>query len=109
MTSNSQSRDELRKKLRDKIKNKRNGGDSSANIARNMKKDPQTAIMNLGIDDPAILNSAKDIVKNPQKILDDLKQELKENIEQSKHDTANVDKLKNVDDSDDEDMPPSML
>ena len=108
MTSNTQSRDELRKKLRDKIKNKRNGGDSSANMARNIKKDPQTALMSLGIDDPNILNSANDIVKNPHKLLDGLKQELKENIEQTKHETANMDKSKDVD-SDDEELPPSML
>tara|TARA_B110000008_G_C16655381_1_gene438501 strand:+ start:115 stop:453 length:339 start_codon:yes stop_codon:yes gene_type:complete len=112
MTSNSQSREELRKKLRDKIKNKRNGGDSSANMARTMKKDPQTALMSLGIDDPNILNSANDIVKNPHKLLDELKQELKENIEQTKHETANMDKSNDVAnnvDSDDEELPPSML
>ena len=108
MTSNSQSRDELRKKLRDKIKNKRNGGDSSTNMAKNIKKDPQTALMSFGIDDPNILNSANDIVKNPNKMLNYLKQELKENIEKSKHEAkSNMDMSK--EDSDEEELPPSML
>lgn len=64
MTDNI-SREELRKRLRNKIKNKRN----SSEVSQQIKKDPQTALMSLGIDDPNILKNAKHIVQNPTEFL----------------------------------------
>ena len=66
-----QSRDELRKRLREKIKGKRNG-DSVQSFARTMKNDPTTAFLQMGVDDTSILQAAPNIVSNPQKMLSQL-------------------------------------
>ena len=63
------SREELRKKLREKIQGKKDSNTSSKNI----KKDPQTAMLNMGIDDPELLKMAPSILKNPQAALNNLK------------------------------------
>ena len=55
----SKSREELRKELRQKIKDKRNPSNSTQSFAKNVKQDPQTALMSMGVDDPDILNNAK--------------------------------------------------
>ena len=67
-----EGRDELRKKLRDKIKGKRT--DMSTDVATQMKKDPQTALLQMGIDDPAILSMASSAVKRPEAFLHQLRQ-----------------------------------
>ena len=58
------SREELKKKLREKINGKKNN-----ELAKNIKNDPQTAMLSMGIDDPEILKNAKSIVKNPMSAL----------------------------------------
>jgi hypothetical protein len=67
------SREELKRRLRNKISEKR--GDVPS-IAKNMKKDPQTAMMSMGIDDPELLKLAPSLLKNPQTALQNLKQQL---------------------------------
>jgi len=63
------SREELRRRLREKISGKR----STASTSRQAKVDPQTTLLGMGIDDPGILNLANTLVKNPQTALKDLK------------------------------------
>ena len=63
------SRDELKRRLRDKINGKKTGNDTKNNI----KKDPQTAMLSMGIDDLEILKMAPSILKNPQSALNNLK------------------------------------
>ena len=65
------SRDELKQKLREKIKGKRGGSDASSsnNISARMKADPTSTMLAMGLDDPDILKNAKNIVRNPHTFL----------------------------------------
>lgn len=67
------SREELKKKLREKINGKRFNNDTTKNI----KRDPQTAMLSMGIDNPEVLKSAHSIVKNPHSALKNLSDMLK--------------------------------
>lgn len=60
-------RDELRQKLRSKIQSKRAGRGSSSTPApqTQLKDDPKTFFLQMGIDDPSVLNAAAAFVKNP--------------------------------------------
>ena len=100
----SESREELRKKLRNKIRGMR---DNSRNeLQTNMKRDPQTTMMSLGVDDPNILNNAKSIVKNPNQFIQGLTNSLQEmNVEKSEVEKRKVEKSEETD-SDEEGLPP---
>ena len=69
------NREELRKRLREKINGKRNNN-VSQDLAKNIKKDPQTAFLSMGIDDKSILEQSKHIVNNPEMFLKQAKKEL---------------------------------
>ena len=72
-----EDREALRRKLRDKIKGKRNGGKSEGpELTRRLKDDPATLMLSMGIDDPQLLGNAKSMVKNPQAALRDLSVQL---------------------------------
>ena len=91
----STEKNELRKKLREKIKDKRNGNNSSIeNISNKFKKDPQSALMSMGVDDVDMLNDAKSIMKNPHSFLQKTIQKQKD-----------ADKTE----KDDEGLPPELL
>lgn len=63
------SREELRRKLREKISGKR----STTSTPKQAKVDPQTTLLGMGIDDPGILNMANTLMRNPKTALKDLK------------------------------------
>ena len=70
-----ESREELRKKLKQKIQDKRNGVKSetpSEQLVRTFKQDPQLALLNLGVDEPDVLANAHNMLKNTHKALKDL-------------------------------------
>lgn len=70
-----ESREELRKRLKQKIQDKRNGVKSetpSEQLARTFKQDPQLALLNLGVDEPDVLAHAHNMLRNPHKTLKDL-------------------------------------
>jgi hypothetical protein len=71
------SREELRRELRQKIKEKRNPN-SAQSIAKSVKDDPQTALMSMGVDDPDILSQAKSIFRDPKQMLRNLTEQLAE-------------------------------
>lgn len=100
MSSNTESKEDLRKRLREKIKNKRNGT-SISDMSSNIKRDPQTTLMSLGIEDMTILKNAKSIVKNPSNFL-------KQSLENENNKKTISEKQKN-DDSEEEEMPPETL
>ena len=60
-------REDLRRKLREKIKGKRSGPDAS--LSNRMKSDPASTMLAMGLDDPELLKNAKDIVRDPQSFL----------------------------------------
>ena len=62
-------RDALRKKLRDKISGKRKPQNTIQQLAHQMKRDPQTALLSMGIDNTDILSNANSITKNPESVL----------------------------------------
>lgn len=66
-----EERQALRRRLRDKIKAKRNK-EEGPQLAKRMMDDPTTMMLSLGIEDPDILDRAKSIVKNPQGALQDI-------------------------------------
>ena len=67
------SREDLRRRLREKIRNKghhRNAQDGAGpQLAQRMKSDPTTTMLQMGLDDPELLSQAKHIVQNPQAFL----------------------------------------
>ena len=92
MTDTKPSREELRKKLREKIGEKRTHQPiTKKNI------DIGGELLRQGVDDPEILNMAKSIGSNPNKALDVVK-ELVKNLKDEKQ---------TQDDDDDEELPPS--
>lgn len=61
------TRDELRQRLRDKIRGKRAEEDTSLRAA--LRKDPQTALLSMGIDDLDVIRNADAIVTDPHAFL----------------------------------------
>ena len=92
MTDTKPSREELRKKLRDKIGEKR-----TQQPVTKKNIDIGGELLRQGIDDPEILNMAKNIGNNPNKALDVVK-DLVKNIKDEKQEEN---------DDDDEELPPS--
>ena len=100
-------REELRKKLRDKIKGKRepSGGPQ---LAQRLKDDPTTTMLQMGLDDASLLSNAKNIVKNPEAFLKETFSKAsrqKSNEKKAKIRPVVVEKEK-TDSSDDEEAPP---
>ena len=62
-------REELRRRLRDKIRGKRSDGGKGPQLAQRLRDDPTTAMLQMGLDDAGMLNNAKGIVKNPHQFL----------------------------------------
>ena len=76
-----------RKKLREKIREKRNGG-TNASQAEAIRRDPQTALLQMGVDDPVTLSMAKNMVKNPQAFLQTMRQMVAEEKNDSEEEEA---------------------
>jgi len=64
--------EERRKYLKNKLRNKKEAPVNNA-IRNQLKNDPTGALLSMGIDDPAILASAKTLVKNPEAALANVK------------------------------------
>ena len=71
------SREELKRRLREKI----NGKKTNNETPKNIKKDPQTAMLSMGIDDPSVLKNAQSIIKNPHSALKNISSILKDDEE----------------------------
>jgi len=59
----------LKQKLKNKIRESRCTTDNNNNMKKNMKTDPQTAMLNMGIDNIEVLKMASSLVKNPEATL----------------------------------------
>ena len=92
------SREELRQRLKNKIKGKRGGGDNSSSLSAKIKADPASAMLALGLDDPDILKNARDIVRNPHNFLKSAVEKAHSVTEQR---SVNKDEIE-----DDEEAPP---
>ena len=102
-----ETRDELRKKLRDKIRGKRTDT-SSTNVAAQMKTDPQTALLQMGIDDPAMLSMASSAVKRPEAFLEQLKKRMSITEEEEDDEEAPPPLTVAKTDEDEEEAPPPL-
>ena len=108
----NKSRDELRKELRQKIKNKRNPSNTTQSIAKNVKQDPQTALMSMGIDDADILNNAKMMLKDPKTMLKTLTDQLVDETRASKTNKtcSTIKEVENKEEEEEEEgLPPTMI
>ena len=93
-------RRELKRRCREKGAQARSGKTSGGpQLAQRLKDDPTSAMMELGIDDPNILQSAASIVNNPNQILS----MLRENAAASREGPVVEEQ---PDGSDDEEAPP---
>ena len=89
------TREDLKKKLRAKIRQKRNGSDIE-NLSKKLTSDPVGTFLSMGIDDVDTLNNSKSIVKDPQSFL------------KSAKDTIEKNSRKEVVDESDEEAPPPL-
>lgn len=62
-TTKGESREELRRRLRAKIKGARGGGDEGPQLASRLGTDPKGALLSMGLDDPSLLQTATDLLK----------------------------------------------
>lgn len=63
------TREELLQRLKNKRRVLRDNTSAPQSVAQTMRKDPMTAMLAMGVDDPALLRNAKTIVKNPNAFL----------------------------------------
>ena len=75
------TRDELRQKLRDKIRNGRDAH-NVAGLQQQVKRDPATFMLSMGVDNATMLQEAKNIVANPRETLQKL---TKKTADEQKH------------------------
>ena len=68
------SREELKQRLRQKIKEGRN---NTSSMSETLKKDPTTALLTLGVDDIGILNNSKQIVNSAKQMQKQAKRAIK--------------------------------
>ena len=111
----SLSREELKKKLRDKTRKQRQnrvgGGSESSPLAQ--KNSPQglanmdfaSMMMNMGVEDPMLLQKAKDSNGNPAAMLTLLKDIMSSAELNSISDKADALEEKSVNDDDEEEIP----
>lgn len=67
-------RKELKAKLRAKIEQGK--GPQNVPMTRQLKQDPTSALLSMGIDDPEMLKSMVDLVNHPQRAAQLLKREV---------------------------------
>ena len=98
MNTDSEEKKLLRKRYKEKLKGMRNPSNNNS-IARSMKADPASTLLNMGIEDPNILMNAKSIISNPKQFLGAVKQE---------QDAPKVQESMN-EHEEEEDLPPDTL
>ena len=96
-------REELRRRLREKIRGKRDSGGGGPQLAQRLREDPTTAMLQMGLDDPNMLKNARNIVKRPQEFL----RAATEGVCVAAADNTKEEATKQDTDDDDEEAPPS--
>ena len=64
-----QRKKRLKEKIREKRGERTGGGGGGASPSSNCRKDPATALLSMGIDDPNILRAAPAIASKPREAL----------------------------------------
>ena len=109
MNSNQTNRDELKRRLKEKIRNKRSNDHTAPQLVQRLRDDPATALMSMGIDDANVLNNAKEIIQMSKTLLGnsakkrEMSNEAKEDISNSKDEKS---RAEDDDESEDEAPPP---
>lgn len=105
-----ETREELRKKLREKIRGKRNPTSTSVQqTANQLKNDPQTALMSMGIDDPEILKHANLITKSPQSFIQNMIQTVSSQDEVRQKVEHEDKRIVEEGEEEEEEAPPGMI
>ena len=105
-------RDELRARLRAKIGQARSSP-STATVAQQMRKDPTSVLMQLGVDDAKLLRKAPKLANNPKGFLQNDMVELLANMQADTAQIAQVAPSRHRDDDgeeedEDEEAPPPL-
>ena len=106
MNSETPDREELRKRLRSKIRGKRSKDHTGPQLAQRLQNDPATALMSMGIDDASILNNAKQIIQMSKSMLNNSATKKVESEENTQKIDKNEKNHTEVDDDSDEEAPP---
>lgn len=101
-----EARRALRQKLRQKIRDGRTPNAGPSQAARNIARDPTTAMLQMGIDDPAMLAMADKIAADPQGVLRTLKSAVRDATEEEGEAPPPLPSVAPADDEDDEAPPP---
>lgn len=103
MNSETPDREELRKRLRNKIRGKRSNDHTGPQLAQRLKDDPATALMSMGIDDVSVLSNAKEIIQMSKSMLNNSSKKMTKEDHQKK---VNKNDTEMDDDSEEEAPPP---
>lgn len=106
MNSETPDREELRRRLRSKIRGKRSNGHTGPQLAQRLQDDPATALMSMGIDDASILNNAKQIIQMSKSMLNNSTAKKVASEENTKKIDKNEKNDTEVNDDSDEEAPP---
>ena len=114
MNSEPPTRDELKRRLKDKIRSKRSNDHTGPQLVQRLQDDPATALMSMGIDDASVLNNAKQIIQMSKSMLNkSTKKRTKEARDGTSNNTVNTMKMEQIDntcdDSEEEEAPPPPL
>ena len=106
MNSETPDREELRRRLRSKIRGKRSNDHTGPQLAQRLQDDPTTALMSMGIDDASILNNAKQIIQMSKSMLNNSATKKVASEENTKKIDKNEKNDTEVNDDSDEEAPP---
>lgn len=106
MNSETPNREELRRRLRSKIRGKRSNDHTGPELAQRLQDDPATALMSMGIDDPSILNNAKQIIQMSKSMLNNSIKKVAKEETTPKNNKIEEKNTEDNDDSEEEAPPP---
>ena len=111
------SKEELRMRLKQKIRDKGRSGQSDARRSLPKNRDIQTTLLSMGVDDPTLLSVADKISKLPHESLKKMKKHMLAETADGRDETNTFDQVgasqvdhtneEYDDDDDDEELPPA--
>jgi hypothetical protein len=106
MNSETPDREELRRRLRSKIRGKRSNDHTGPQLAQRLQDDPATALMSMGIDDASVLNNAKQIIQMSKSMLNNSAKKVAKEETTPKNNKIEKKNTEDDDDSEEEAPPP---
>ena len=106
MNSETPDREELRRRLRSKIRGRRSNDHTGPQLAQRLQDDPATALMSMGIDDASVLNNAKQIIQMSKSMLNNSTKKVAKEETTQKDNKIEKKNTEDDDDSEEEAPPP---